>query len=52
MITLEQYIKEHGYKVSDFTEEELKEIQEEVDDVNAGVCFLDGFFAFRIKYLK
>lgn len=44
MITLEQYVKENGYKVSDFTEEELKEIREEVDAVNSGACFLDGFF--------
>ena len=52
MITVEEYIKEHGCKVSDFTEKELKEIKDEVDAINAGDCILDGYFEFRIKYLK
>lgn len=44
MITLEQYVKKNGYKVSDFTEDELKEIREEVNAINSGACLLDGFF--------
>jgi hypothetical protein len=51
MITVEEYIKKHGCKVSDFTEEELKEIKDEVGAINAGGCILDGFFEFRTKYI-
>lgn len=44
-MTLEEYVKDHGYEVSDFTQEELEEIRLEVDMVNNGTPFLDGFFS-------
>lgn len=49
-MTTEEYIKEHGYEVSDFTEEELREIDEEVQMVNDGILFLDGFFSVYLPY--
>lgn len=45
MITLEEYIEEHGYSVNDFTSEELDEIVAELELVNNGGAIFDGFFA-------
>jgi hypothetical protein len=36
---LEQYIRDHGYEVSDLTEEELAEVREEI---RGGGVHLDG----------
>lgn len=44
-MTLEEYVKDHGYEVSDLTEAQLKEVQEEVDIINGGDSILDGFFS-------
>lgn len=44
-ITTEEYIKEHGYDVSDFTDEEIEAFEEDVKMVNDGIPFLDGFFS-------
>ena len=49
-MTTEEYIKEHGYEVSDFTDEEIQEIEEEVKMVNDGIPFLDGFFSVYLLY--
>ena len=44
--TLEAYVQAHGYKLSDFTEEEKKEIEEEWLTIKDGRCeMLDGFFS-------
>ena len=48
-MTLEEYVKDHGYEVSDLTEEQLEEVKAEVVMVNEGIPFLDGFFS---NYLK
>ena len=51
-MTLEEYIERNGYEVSDFTEDELKEIGEELEMVNRGEEFLDGFFSCFIRKRK
>jgi len=42
---LEETIKENGFKVSDFTEEELEEIRDEIRKEKDGEVILDGFFS-------
>ena len=51
-MTLEQYVRDHGYEVSDLTKEELKEVEKELEAVNRGEVFLDGFFGSYIRKRK
>lgn len=48
-MTTKEYIEAHGYKVSDLTEKEIKEIEKEVESINAGYEVIDGFFTKKIK---
>ena len=55
--TLEAYVQAHGYQLSDFTEEEKKEIEEEWLSIKDGRCdILDGFFSpasgFYVRMLE
>jgi hypothetical protein len=43
--TVEEYVRAHGYEVSDLTKEELKEAEKEMEMVNRGEEFLDGIFS-------
>ena len=49
MKTLEEYVKENGYEVSDFTKEELEEIKKDLEVENGGDVVLDGFFSSFIR---
>ena len=42
---LKEYVKKNGYKVTDLTDEELKQAQEELEVINNGGEILDGVFA-------
>ena len=48
-MTTKEYIEAHGYKVSELSEKEIKEIEKEVESVNAGYEVLDGFFSKKIR---
>lgn len=43
-MTIQEYVEAHGYKVSDLTKKELKEVEKELLDVENGFEVLDGFF--------
>ena len=44
-MTLKEYVKQNGYKVSDLTDEELKQAQDELEIINNGGEVLDGVFS-------
>lgn len=50
-MTLNEYVKQNGYKVSDLTEEELERAKEELEVINAGGVVIDGVFS-EIGYRK
>lgn len=43
--TVEDYIRAHGYQVSDLTNEELAQVKEEFEVIRNGDLVLDGFFS-------
>ena len=44
-MTLEEYVEAYGYKVSDLTENEVKEVKREMTMKENGFEILDGFFS-------
>ena len=44
-MTLEEYVQAHGYQVSDLDEDQLEDVRAELEMVNSGTPFLDGFFS-------
>ena len=42
---IKEYVEMHGYKVSDLTEEEMKKVEAEVNDVNNGLGVLHSVLA-------
>lgn len=42
---VEEYVRAHGYELSDLTPAELKEVRAELDAINEGVVVDDGFFS-------
>lgn len=43
--SIEDYVREHGYDVSDLTKAELKEAKKEMEAANRGEPVLDGIFS-------
>lgn len=41
-MSIEEYVKSFGYKMSDLTPEDIKKVREEVEDINKGYEILDG----------
>lgn len=50
-MTLKEYVKQNGYKVSDLTEDELARAEEELEIINSGGVVIDGVFS-EIGYRK
>ena len=43
--TVEEYVRDHGYELSDLTPDEIEAVKKEVADINAGHDILDGVFS-------
>ena len=43
-----EYIKSYGWKPEDLTEDELKQVREEIKEIDSGKIILDGVLAFKI----
>ena len=43
-MTLNEYVKKHGFKVTDLTDDELRQAQEELDVINGGGRLIDSVF--------
>lgn len=41
-MSIEEYVKSFGYKMSDLTPEDIKKVRKEVEDINKGYEILDG----------
>ena len=44
-MTVQEYVEAHGYKVSDLTKKELKEVEAEIEMEEKGILISDGFFS-------
>ena len=49
-MTLQEYVENNGYKVSDLTQGELKEVAQELKDIEGGMVIMDGFFSPMSKF--
>ena len=47
-----EYIKLFGWEHEDLTEDELKQVREEIKEIESGNIILDGVLAFKIISLK
>ncbi len=47
-----EYIKSFGWEHEDLTEDELKQVREEIKEIESGNIILDGVLAFKIISLK
>ena len=45
IMTVQEYVEAHGYKVSDLTKKELKEVEAEIEMEEKGILISDGFFS-------
>lgn len=45
MKTLEEYISENGFLISDFTDGEIERLKQELEIINDGGNILDGLFS-------
>lgn len=45
MKTLEEYVREYGYVIGDFSPDEIERLEGELKIINSGGGILDGVFA-------
>ena len=46
---IEEYVRAHGYELSDLTPEEVKIAESEMNDLNAGLEVVDGLFSAALS---
>ena len=44
-----KYIRSFGWKPEDLTEEELKEVHEEIKEIESGMVVLDGVLFHKLR---
>ena len=44
-----KYIRSFGWEQEDLTEDELKQVREEIKEIESGKVILDGVLSFKLK---
>ena len=44
-----EYIESFGWEPEDLTEDELKEVREEIKEIESGMVLLDGVLFFKLR---